>query len=254
MGVDTSGNLTMSGGLVCSTNGIVVGTRILSGDTGGVEIITAPMPTPYDGHLALVSNNSQAAGYGGTLTFRGCYVSTSDTAAFAAIKGYKANSTNGNYEGKLTLYVREHGASLNNVMTLDYLGNMTLVGKILESGGGQTSTHSAYGGMYLNPNAATVEISCEASGGQEIGMFAHSNGNCYMGSFSQHPLIIRVYDTNALTFATDTSATFAASVKASGGYKSSDGTDGLTNTMTFTDAFQTDRSIVIKNGLIVSIT
>ena len=59
--------------------------------------------------------------------------------------------------------------------------------------------------------------------------------------------------TLALTIANNQAATFSSTVQASG-YKSSDGTAGITGTMSFVDKDSVTRTITYKNGLVVGVT
>ena len=66
-------------------------------------------PTAVWTQVGLYSNDSQAADKGGSIGFGG-QDGTTTKQQFAAIKGAKANSTSGNYEGYMAFYTRPDGA------------------------------------------------------------------------------------------------------------------------------------------------
>lgn len=63
-------------------------------------------------HLSARDTTAYAAGVGGAISLTGNYNAGATEAAFAAIKGYKENATDGEYGGHLDLYTRANGASL----------------------------------------------------------------------------------------------------------------------------------------------
>jgi hypothetical protein len=106
-------------------------------------------------------------------------------------------SAGGNYD----FWVLNSGSWYKRAI-LDVSGNFTLAnGSLYLTGGGQSATQP-YSGVYANPNAVSVQISCENSSGVEGGFFAHQNGNFYMGSWSTNPLIFRTDNTGHLKLGT----------------------------------------------------
>jgi len=83
------------------------------------------------------------------------------------------------------------------IKTTGYMGiNNTAPGALLHVGPGTVGAVSFYtGGIQISPNVSVASIHLKNSLGQEMGMFAHSNGNNYIGSWSNHDLSLR---TNAL--------------------------------------------------------
>jgi len=71
------------------------------------------------------------------------------------------------------------------------------------TGGGQTSTHgTSYAGIYVNPNATQAQISVESNRGCEAGIMIHSSDIAYIGSWSNHDLVLRTNNTDRGRFYT----------------------------------------------------
>jgi hypothetical protein len=87
------------------------------------------------------------------------------------------------------------------VKTTGYTGiNNTAPGAMLHVGPGTVGTLGFYtGGIQISPNVTVAGLHLKNSLGQEMGMFAHSNGNNYVGSFSNHDLGIRTNNADRIT-------------------------------------------------------
>ena len=80
----------------------------------------------YDTELNLLDTRDQAAGVGGRLAFGGVYrqVGTTNVTTFAAIGGYKENSTSGDYAGYLSFETRPNGGIFTEQMRVSSAGNV----------------------------------------------------------------------------------------------------------------------------------
>ena len=67
---------------------------------------------------------SFASGVGGGVTFSGKYNSAGSQVGYAAIRGRKANATDGNYDGVLTFAVRPNGANMTERARLNSDGDL----------------------------------------------------------------------------------------------------------------------------------
>lgn len=92
-------------------------------DLVSVGSFTGPYVSGNTGILVIQSNDTQAAGKGGSIGFAGRYTSTNQ-ATFAKIDGWKEDSTAGNYGGGMSFYTRVHGGSLTERMRIQPNGNV----------------------------------------------------------------------------------------------------------------------------------
>jgi len=72
----------------------------------------------------LTDTTAFATGVGGGLGFAGYYTANPDRAVWSAVKGFKENSTTGNYAGALSFYTRANGGSLTEKLRIDSTGNI----------------------------------------------------------------------------------------------------------------------------------
>jgi hypothetical protein len=73
-----------------------------------------------------------------------------------------------------------------------------------------------YGGLYVNPNTTGAQLTIENSGGTEGTLIAHATAGVIFGSMSNHQLLIRTNNTNALTIDTSQNAQFAGALTVAG--------------------------------------
>jgi len=71
------------------------------------------------GFVDIMSTDAQAAGIGGVLSFGGKYTDGGSYTTFGTLRTSKANATSGNYESKMILGARTHGATSQYELSLD---------------------------------------------------------------------------------------------------------------------------------------
>jgi hypothetical protein len=81
------------------------------------------------------------------------------------------------------------------------IGTLSLTGKITMTAGGGTETFNVAGG-YVNPNSANVQWSLENNNGIEGGLLIAPSA-FYVGSWSNHPAILRTNNTDRITVDTN---------------------------------------------------
>jgi hypothetical protein len=74
--------------------------------------------------------------------------------------------------------------------------------RLLHVGGGTGGPTQTYEGVYVNPATAQTQISARNTSGVEVGMFAHSNSNAYIGTWTNFPLNIRTNNVDQVTIDT----------------------------------------------------
>lgn len=107
-----------------NSTGIGIGTTgpLSKLDVNGAPInwasANAPRSTGPIGTLDAFDPTTMAAGVGGALTFGGNYISTTNAATFAAIRGLKENVTSGDAAGSLSFYTAASGGALTKQVTI----------------------------------------------------------------------------------------------------------------------------------------
>jgi hypothetical protein len=109
------------------------------------------------------------------------------------------------------LYVRpDSGATLYMGSTNDLtvkngdvgIGITNPTSRLHVGGGGQTPSQAGEV-AYINPDATQVSLCVEENSGVEGGVMSHADGNVYMGSWSDHPVIIRTNNSDRVTVGTN---------------------------------------------------
>ena len=98
--------------------------------------------------------------------------------------------------GAPTINARNNANSADVDMALQLNGGEVGIGtaspsRNLHIGGGTASPTQTAGGIYVNPSNDNVEVTLENGAGIEGGSMAHSNGNYYIGTWSNHNVVLR---------------------------------------------------------------
>ena len=155
-GLDVTGNITCTGDLTIpdkivhsgDTDTLIeFGTNTISFDTAGnerlrvdsdgrvmigqtssvVPFMITGTASGYGGENTVGvfgDGTSYAEGVGGGITLSGKYNTAGNQVGYAAIRGRKANGTDGNYDGVLTFAVRPNGSNMTERMRLNSSGNL----------------------------------------------------------------------------------------------------------------------------------
>jgi hypothetical protein len=186
-------------------NGNVGNVRVVIGNAGcttGKRGMALNMNSTVDGLLIQAVNNTFAYVRGVAAFLHDGGVVIGGT---APLTGYTFDVT-----GKSNF--RDTVRGTTGILT----GNLSLTaaGSLISmTGGGQTMTQTACPGIYLNNNAAWSQVTAENSSGIEGGFFPYSDGNFYMGSWSNSPLIFRTNNTNRITVSAAGVVTFTDTAK-----------------------------------------
>jgi hypothetical protein len=179
MRIDSSGNVgigTSSPVAKLDINGI---TSWFGGSTGvAAQIVGANSGVNGGGNLRILSNTTQAADVGGSLSFGGYYTGVSASADFAQIIGAKANSTAGDAGGYLSFATRPSGGNTTERMRIASNGDVGI--------GANPASYSA-GLTVLSANTfSTILAQCSVTTGA-TGIFARNDANtadCFMYAFN----------------------------------------------------------------------
>lgn len=86
--------------------------------------------------------------------------------------------------------------------------------KLIGLGSSCTANGLSYHGIFASPNQTVVNVSAKNNSGVEVGMFAHSNGNGYMGTYTSNGLRLRTANTDRIYIDTSGNVTFYVNGKA----------------------------------------
>ncbi len=164
--IDTSGNVGI--GASTATYKLTVNTAVAQAETttGLVMQLNGSNATSLSaGILNINSNDSQGVDLGGSLTFGGNYIGTSNGVSFAGIAGRKEDGTSGNTGGYLQFTTRNNGGNTSERMRIDSSGNVG-IGTSSPSASAILDAQSTTKGVRM-PNMTTTQknaISSPAAG------------------------------------------------------------------------------------------
>lgn len=98
-----------------------------------------PSNDPSRGLLSIVDQSPMAAGVGGDVTLVGAFTSGQSYTFFGQIKGYKTNSSSGNYSGGIRFYTHLFNVGTNLALQLDENSDATFSADVTLLSGGNLS-------------------------------------------------------------------------------------------------------------------
>ncbi len=145
-----------------------------------------------------------------TNTMEGIYVNPNFTTAQITAEnntgvegGLNPHSDSNFYMGTWSnhaLQLSTNNAAKVSITTAGLVGiGNTAPARALHVGSGGQTPLQASEGIYTNPNNTSVQVTAENNLGDEGGFFAHSDGNFYMGTWSNTSVILRTNNTNRAT-------------------------------------------------------
>jgi len=182
--VDTSQNVgigTSSPNVKLDVNGITG----WSGSTTGVvsSLTGANASHGNGGNLRVLTSTTQVADVGGSMTFGGYYIGTSNSIDLAEIAGRKENSTSGNTAGYLQFGTRANAGNITERMRIDSSGSVgignTSPASKLDVTGKLTVNTSFAGDVITNiVNSSATGFGLRVAGG--------ASGSGYIVSFNDY--------------------------------------------------------------------
>lgn len=246
---DSSANKLM---VVSSGGNVGIGT---TSPSDKLHVASAKILSPTLMGLTIQDTTSSALGVGGGFSLYGNYTGTSTTIA-GAIDAYKTNATAGNWDFDMRFQTRENSTSgLLEVMRLTAnrrvgIGTATpsaILNTSIAGGIEPTLVHASNSSLTLTRNAGSELAFTISANSPFTASLQHRNA---ASDSSSYPIALNPLGGNVGigTTAPSEKLDVSGTVKATG-YKSSDGSAGVSGSFTTTDG----KTITIKDGLVVSI-
>ena len=211
MRISTVGNVGINTTGARSKFEVVNGTALVDDDPAGYAAsFVGPTGANQYATVSIASNDTVAAGVGGTLSFGGKYNSSlQNFANWAAIKGLKTNATSGDYGGYLSFHTRLTGA--NSLERLRITGNGGIsfgatgtaygsAGNLLQSNGDAAPTWVAPGGLTVSvaSNAINIRTISQTANAAYYPTFVNSNNaaNAYELLYTTATFVINPMTSN----------------------------------------------------------